>query len=150
MRALWLLAWLLTGGTALATEADLFSQKGTNWSPVAGETLVRLQVAGNTTSVAVSTGPALLSSVEAFNNGTTIAYVKLYNATLANTTCGSGTPVWQGMIPGPAAGGGGFIFESFAGKWFSTAITSCVTTGFADTDATAPAATTYVVDIGYR
>ena len=123
-----------------------------NLAPVTsgGLSVFRKQVANNTTSFAVDASPGQLYGIEAFNNGSTIAYVKLYNAAQGSTTCGSGTPVYQGMIPAPAVGGGGYISMNVQGLAFSTAITACVTTGFADNDTTAPAASTYVINFLFK
>lgn len=115
-----------------------------------GLSVLRKQVANNTTSFAVDASPGQLYGIEAYNNGTTIAYIKLYNAAQGSTTCGSGTPVYQGMIPAPTTGGGGYISMNVQGLAFSTAITACVTTGFADNDTTAPAASTYVINFFYK
>lgn len=114
-----------------------------------GLSVLREQVANNTTSVAVKASAGQLYGIEAFNNGATIAYVKLYNAAQGSTTCGSGTPVYQGMIPAAAAGGG-YVSMNVYGMPFATAITACVTTGFADNDTTAPAASTYVLNLFYK
>lgn len=115
-----------------------------------GLSISRLQVAANTTSVAIKASAGQLYGIQAFNNGTAIAYIKLYNATQGSTTCGSGTPVYQGMIPAPSSGGGGYVSANDLGIAFSTAITVCVTTGFADNDTTAPAASTYVINFTYK
>ena len=103
-------------------------------------------VPNNTTSVAVDASPGQLYSIAAFNNSTTIAYLKVYNATQANTTCGSGTPTARFMIPAS----GGFVRPVEVGNAYTTAITYCVTTGIADADATAPAASTYIVNFTYK
>ena len=110
-----------------------------------GLSVVRQQVANNTTSVAIKASAGQLYGIEAFNNGATIAYIKLYNTAQGSVTCGSGTPVYQGMIPAAAAGGN-YVSMNVYGIAFSTAITACVTTGFADNDTTAPAATTYAIN----
>lgn len=109
-----------------------------------------LEVANNTTSVAVKASAGQLYGIEAFNNGTTIAYVKLYNTAQGSVTCGTPTPLYVGMIPAPAAGGGGYISMNFQGLAFSTAITACVVTGYADNSTGAPAATTYLVNFFYK
>ena len=103
-------------------------------------------VPNNVVSVAVKATAGQIYSMSAFNNSTTIAYVKLYNATQGNTTCGSGTPVGRYMIPAS----GGFIRAIEVGVVFSTAISYCVTTGIADADATAPAASTYLVNFTFK
>ena len=147
-------------GTAGSASANVVTIQGVaSMTPVqvtqspatsGGLSVFRKQVANNTTSFAVDASPGQLYGIEAFNNGSTIAYVKLYNAAQGSTTCGSGTPVYQGMIPAPTAGGGGYISMNVQGLAFSTAITACVTTGFADADTTAPAASTYVLNFFYK
>lgn len=154
--------------TAFNTAGFPFVFNGTTWDrlregSVTGTALVsatpttsnglsvkRLLVANNTTSVAVDASAGQLYGIEAFNNSTVIAYVKLYNAAQGSTTCGTTTPVWSMMIPAPAAGGGGFISINPMGISFSTAISACVTTGYADNDTTAPAANAYIVNFYYK
>lgn len=104
-------------------------------------------VANNHTSVAIKASAGQVFGIEAFNNGATIAYLKLYNAAQGSTTCGSGTPVARYMIPAATAGGAGFISMNVNGDAYSTAISSCVVTGIADNDASDPAATTYLFNV---
>lgn len=106
-------------------------------------------VANNTTSVAVCTAACNLYGVLVFNNSATIAYLKLYNAAQGSTTCGAGTPVQRILIPANTSGAGAVI--SFPlGVAYSTALTRCVTTGIADADTSAPAASAYIVGFIYK
>ena len=106
-------------------------------------------VANNTTAIVITTKPASVYSIDAFNNGTTLAYVKLYNA--ATATCGSGTPFARYMIPfGTSSAGGGFAIPNINGDAYVNGITMCVTTGISDADTGAPAASTYIVNIHYK
>lgn len=108
-------------------------------------------VAANTTSVAIDASPGTLYSVQVFNNSATIAYLKLYDAAQGSTTCGSGTPKKVVLIPASTSGAGAVIFLGGAsGVAFATAITRCVTTGIADNDTGAPAATTYLVEADFK
>jgi hypothetical protein len=104
-------------------------------------------VLNNTTSVAVITGNHWVTSVEVFNNSTTIAWLKLYDS--ATATCGSGTPVARYMIPGNTNGAGGIANYTVQDRYVS-GIVACVTTGIVDADTAAPAATTYVWNIHWR
>jgi hypothetical protein len=104
-------------------------------------------VLNNTTSVPIITGNHWVTTVEVFNNSTTIAWLKLYDATTA--TCGSGTPVARYMIPGNTNGSGGISNYSVQDRYIS-GIVACVTTGIADSDTSAPAATTYVWQVHWR
>ena len=105
--------------------------------------------ANNTTAIIVKSAGGTVYSVDAFNNGGTIAYVKLYNATTA--TCGSGTPMARYMIPfGATSSGGGFNVSNINGDAYANGIVMCITTGIADSDTSAPAASTYIVNVHLR
>lgn len=105
--------------------------------------------ANNTTAIVIKSTGGTVYSVDAFNNGGTIAYVKLYNATSA--TCGSGTPQARYMIPfGAASSGGGFNVSNINGDAYGVGIVMCITAGIADNDTTAPAASTYIVNVHYK
>ncbi|MEJ0071121.1 MAG: hypothetical protein WDO24_23005 [Pseudomonadota bacterium] len=112
-----------------------------------GASVSSTQVANNTTAIVVKGSAGTLYGIEVFNNSATIAYVKFYNA--ASATCGSGTPVQRVMIPANASGAGA-ISQTTLGIAYGTGITSGITTGFADTDATAPAASTYIVNAIFK
>ncbi len=80
-----------------------------------------------------------------FNAAATTHYVKFYNATAANVTVGSTTPVLTLPIP---AGGAANVFSE-TGIAFGTAITAAATTGVADADTGAPAANAVVINVFY-
>ena len=104
----------------------------------------------NTTAVAVKTSPGTVYSVDAFNNGASVAYVKLYAAVLP-FTCGTGTPLARYMIPyGASSSGGGFNVSNINGDAYSTGIVMCITTGIADNDTGAPAANQFIVNVHMR
>lgn len=107
-------------------------------------------VANNTTSVAIDANPGQIYAIAAYaiSSGTP-AYLKIYNAAQGSTTCGSGTPVERHLIPTGSAGAGVALPLSL-GVSYSTAITACVTGGIADNDTTAPAASTYLVNVYYH
>jgi hypothetical protein len=116
-----------------------------------GLSIVSNIVANNTTSVAVKASAGQLYGIDAYSiSAATPAFIKLYNAAQGSTTCGSGTPFARFMIPSPGATGGGQIWHDLNGLAFGTAITYCVTTGIGDADATAPAASTYIVNFQYK
>ena len=81
-----------------------------------------------------------------YNKAATAIYVKFYNATAANVTVGTTTPVLTIGIPA----GSGANVEWTNGIAFSTAITIAATTGVADNDTTAPAANDIVANIFYK
>ena len=112
-----------------------------------GDLVASAIVPNNTTAVVVKASPGQIYAIDATNNSATIAYLKIYNATSA--TAGSGTPYARIMIP--AAATGGTVLTRFpVGDVYSTGITYIVTTGIADTDTAAPAASTYIVNIHYK
>ncbi len=107
-------------------------------------------VANNVTPIVISSKAAAVYQVDAYNTGTTIAFVKLYNAG-SGVTCGSGTPIARYMIPfGTSSSGGGFVTPNINGDIYVNGVTMCVTTGIADNDTGAPAATTYIVNVHWK
>lgn len=80
------------------------------------------------------------------NHATDVRFVKLYNATAANVTVGSTTPVMT--IPLPPKGGANVLFET--GIAFSTAITAAATTGVADADTGTPGANEVIANFFYK
>lgn len=107
-------------------------------------------VANNTTSVVVNAAATTVYSIQLGGIGSAPAYLKLYNATSA--TCGSGTPVKRLIIPAAAtaANGAGSNIVFPLGLRFGTGLTYCVTTGIGDADTTAPAASTFLVNIDWH
>lgn len=105
--------------------------------------------ANNTTSVAVKASAGNIYGISVFNNSGTIAYLKIYDAAQGSTTCGSGTPSQRILIPANTSGAGAVI-EYPLGVSYATAITRCVTTGIADNDTSAPAASAYIINIIYK
>lgn len=89
-------------------------------------------------------------TITAFNTTAAPLYLKFYNATAANVTVGSTTPVLTFLVPGNAdSDGAGFVHSTDIGYAFGTAITVACTTGIADADTTAPGANACLVNIGY-
>jgi hypothetical protein len=79
-------------------------------------------------------------------HATDTVYIKFYNATAANVTVGTTTPVLT--IPLKAGTGANVSFDN--GIAFATAITVAATTGLADADTGAPAANQVVVNLLYK
>ncbi len=111
--------------------------------------VVSTLVPNNTTAIVLKPTAGVVYSVDAFNNAGTIAYVKLYNA--ASATCGTGTPMARYLIPfGATSSGGGFNVSNINGDAYANGIVMCVTTGITDGDTTAPAASTYIVNVHFK
>lgn len=105
--------------------------------------------ANDTTAIVVKSTAGTVYSVDAFNNGGVIAYIKLYSVSSPTTfTCGTGTPYARYMIPfGSSSSGGGFNVSNINGDAYSASIVMCITTGILDNDTSAPAASAYIVNV---
>lgn len=80
------------------------------------------------------------------NSASSARYLKFYNATVANVTVGSTTPLLTLYLPGVAAG----HVEFSKGITFDTAITVACTTGIADADTGAPGTNEVSVNCFYK
>lgn len=84
------------------------------------------------------------------NTSTTTRFLKFYNATAANVSVGSTTPVITIGIPGNTSDDISAVLGAGAhGIKFDTAISVAATTGLADADTGAPAANDVLVNIFY-
>lgn len=79
------------------------------------------------------------------NTNASARYLKFYNATAANVTVGTTTPVLTFYLPPTSAG----HIEFSHGIPFSTAITAAATTGVADNDTGAPGANEVILNAFY-
>lgn len=84
------------------------------------------------------------------NLATTTRFLKFYNATAANVTVGTTTPVLTLALPGNSSDDISGVFSSTMGIAFDTAITVAATTAVADNDSGAPAANDVIVNIFYK
>jgi hypothetical protein len=81
-----------------------------------------------------------------YNAAASVRYLKFYNATAANVTVGTTTPV----LTIPVAAGAAANVEFSNGIAFGTAISAAVTTGLADNDTGAPGANEFIINILYK
>lgn len=77
-------------------------------------------------------------------------FVKFYNATAANVTVGTTTPVITIGIPGNSSDDVAGLFASTMGIEFGTAISAAATTGIADNDTGAPGANEVLINVFYK
>lgn len=84
------------------------------------------------------------------NTATSTRYLKFYNATEANVTVGTTTPVITLGLPGNTTDEISGVFSTAYGLQFDTAICVAATTGLADNDTGAPAANDVLVNIFYK
>lgn len=83
------------------------------------------------------------------NLATSTRFLKFYNATAANVTVGTTTPVLTIALPGNASDDISGVFGSTHGIAFGTAITVAATTGVADNDTGAPGANEVLLNLFY-
>jgi hypothetical protein len=101
--------------------------------------------AATTNATSVKTAAGTLGIIKAYNNGSSPAYLKLYD--LATTpTVGTSTVADSHMMP---AGGGLCLNLGPAGDAYSTGIAFAITANAVDTDATAVAANQVIVNLSY-
>jgi hypothetical protein len=84
------------------------------------------------------------------NLATSTRFLKFYNATAANVTVGTTTPVLTLALPGNSSDDISGVFSTTHGITFGTAITVAATTGVADNDTGAPGANEVLVNIFYK
>jgi hypothetical protein len=102
------------------------------------------------TEDAIKASAGQLYELYLLNLTNALLYVKLYNATVANVTVGSTTPVMTIPVPGNNDTDGAGVVRKWAqGLQFDTAMTIAATTGFADNDSGAPAANAVIASGGY-
>lgn len=109
-----------------------------------GWTPYGLNSANSTNATAVKASPGQIGTLSVTNNGGSVAFLKIYNATSA--TAGSGTPIHRFLLP---AGGG--VAPPLGGPlYFSTGISFTITGLAADSDTTAVGLNQVQVNIGYQ
>lgn len=98
----------------------------------------------------VKTAAGMVYGMWVTNLATSTRYVKFYNATAANVTVGTTTPVITIPIPGNSTDDVTGLFSSTMGIEFGTAISVAATTGLADNDTGAPGANEVVLNVFYK
>lgn len=84
------------------------------------------------------------------NTATSTRFVKFYNATAANVTVGTTTPVMTLPIPGNSSDDVAAHVMGAHGIAFDTAICVAATTGVADNDTGAPGANDVIINVWYK
>ena len=112
-----------------------------------------IQVPNNTTPVIIATRSAQLIGVEGFNNGTGPLYLKFYDAA-SGVSAGqtSPAPKVRHQIPAAAAANQEVELISHPSEptLFINGITLVATTDYADSGTTAPAASTFTVNVYWK
>jgi len=88
--------------------------------------------------------------IHCMNMSSAPLYLKFYNATAADVTVGTTTPVITFPIPTSGdVNGGGFVLNISQGLAFDTAISVAATTGLADANTGAPGVNEVILTLGY-
>lgn len=114
-----------------------------------GSTPYKLISAATTNATSVKASAGTLYSITASNINASPRYLKIYNKASAPTV-GTDTPVLVFLIPGNTAGAGTNIPIGLPGYEFTTGIAFALTTGAADSDTGAVAASEIIVNLGYK
>lgn len=131
---------------ALTTAGNL---KVTNLPETSGGlTQHKLISAASTNATSLKASAGQVYGIQVFNLNTSPRYLKLYNKASAPTV-GTDTPVKVFMIPGNAAGSG-IVSNWTNGVEFTTGIAYALTTGIADSDTGAVAASEIALNIDYK
>lgn len=100
---------------------------------------------------AVKSTPGKVYWIHAINMTASPLYLKLYDATVGNTTVGTTIPKHTFVVPANAdSDGAGFVLSTRNPIKFRNAITIAATTGVADNNTGAPAGNALIVNMGYR
>ena len=105
-------------------------------------------VPNNTTGVNLKASQGIVIDVVVSSISATPAYLKFYDKA-TQPVCGTDVPVKRVLIPGSTAGLTTAV-PFPVGVRFTLGIGYCVTTGIADNDTTAPAASTFLVNIDWN
>jgi hypothetical protein len=114
-----------------------------------GRSMSHTVSAASTNSTSVSSVGGNVWGVQAFNINAGPRYLKLYDKATAPTV-GTDTPVKTLAIPGDAIKGNGLIYDPPHGIYFANGIAFALTTGIADNDTGAVAASELLIEIDYE
>lgn len=138
----------VTRMAALPTGTNTIGNVGEVAVTTGGTTPVSYIFANSTNSTSVKASAGQLYGVVAFNDTGNKLYLKVYN-TASAPTCGSGTPLFRGIIPANT-NAAGFAVPIPPGATFSSGIGFCVTGAIGDADTTAVAANAGYLNVFYK
>lgn len=135
---------------SVAAGANLIGDVGISGARTSGGTTIFRSIDLDESEEEIKASAGQVYWIHCMNLSASVVYLKLYNATAANVTVGTTTPVLTFPIPTQGTtSGAGFTLCIPNGIAFSTAITAACTTGVADNDTGAPAANVCVLNLGY-
>jgi hypothetical protein len=136
--------------TSISAGSNLIGDVGISGARTSGGTTIFRSLDLDETEEEIKASAGQVYWIHAMNLSATKKYLKFYNATAANVTVGTTTPVLTfPLLTSGDTNGAGFTFAVPNGIVFGTAITVAATTGVADNDTGAPGANEVVVNIGY-
>ncbi len=119
-------------------------------STVGGDNQFHLIAANTNNATLVSPGQHQVHGVQVSGVGSAPAYLKFYDKASA-PTCGTDTPVKVIAIPAaPTAANGGVNNPLVGFPQFQLGLGICVVTGIADSDNTAPGASTFNINFDWK
>jgi hypothetical protein len=127
---------LFVGGNGAGRQAD-------------GSTPFSFLSVANTTPVRVKKGAGKIFSIHAINVAAAVRYLKFYDTLVTPGAAGVGIPVRRYAIPASATGAG-FVLAPIVPMTFTAGIVFTITTGAADSDATAPAANDVILTLEWN
>jgi len=135
--------------TSISAGANLIGDVGLSGARTSGGTTIFRSIdldEGTLEVVKASAGQ--IYWIHAINLGSSVRFIKIYNAT--SGTIGTGTPVLTFPIPTQGdTNGAGFTLSIPNGIAFSTGISIGASTGIADNDTGAPGANEVIVNLGF-
>lgn len=139
----------VTVGSHAVTNAGTFAVQNTAATSGGSTPYKNLDV--DETEDDIKTSAGQLFWIHVMNLSASVRYIKFYNATAANVTVGTTTPVLSFPVPTMADTNGAGFCVNFGdtGLAFSTAICVAATTGLADNNTGAPGANEVVLNAGY-
>jgi hypothetical protein len=144
---------LLTAGSdgtnvrTLRTDTSGTLQASLGPTTTGGLSTTKLLSAASTNATSVKNSAGQLYNVQAYNLNAAARYLKLYNKASAPTV-GTDTPVNVWLIPGGSSAG--LVFEIANGLPCALGIAIALTTGIADSDTGAVAASEVLVNLQYK
>lgn len=130
------------------TNAGTFAVQPTA-AATGGYTPGKVISAASTNATSIKTSAGTLGYITASNTNAAARYLKIYNKA-SSPTVGTDTPIHTFLIPGNTAGAGTNIPLPPQGIALGTGIALAITTGAADSDSGAVAASEIIVNYGYN
>lgn len=115
-----------------------------------GVSVYNVQPGASDNHANIKNGAGQVYKISVTNNSANVNYIRLYDAGTGFNGCNSATGIkYSNAIPASTSIGG-ILDQWDVGMSFSTGISICVSSGYAQTDTTAATASAMNVNIGYK